>query len=552
LSLFRFPILCLLALVCVLVVPSGFVAFAQDEIPSTQFEAISWLENERNTVKRDANGDVVEIIIDYVPDIFVIGDLEIFPKLANLEINYTGQFEDKHMSGLAKLTNLKKFAVDYCDEISEASLSVLHYLPGLEEVRLQHCEAVFSLESLANCKSLKKLDLTNNEHLDFNALSSLVRLENLETIVLAENPGLEDQHLEWLAKIPTLRHVDLSECESVTDEGVAHLGTLNLRNLNLSECKKITGTGFAEFATPSLEELNLVDCAIDDDGLQNLAIFKNLKRFTIYNDESINGEGLAVLGNFKQLEELVLQGLPVSNEHLNLLEGIATLQRLDLSECSKISGAGLASLTQSRDLQDLKLSGCRRLDETADFEPIAQFVQLKKLDISATRIRPEAVSLLTKLSQLESLDISSCNWIDDAAIEQIAKIKTLRRLKLDDLARLTDRSLVFLAELPDLQWLYLEDNRLLTGEGFSAFPDSTGLRFLEMHGLDKLSPKGLENLPRFSKLEKLTIYSTELTNEHLLAMKGIPNLRELEMDHDSQVDDNVSQQFRASLPRLKH
>ena len=83
LSLFRFLILCLLALVCVLVVPSGFVAFAQDEIPSTQFEAISWLENERNTVKRDANGDVVEIIIDYVPDIFVIGDLEIFPKQAS-------------------------------------------------------------------------------------------------------------------------------------------------------------------------------------------------------------------------------------------------------------------------------------------------------------------------------------------------------------------------------------------------------------------------------------------------------------------------------------
>jgi len=100
--------------------------------------------------------------------------------------------------------------------------------------------------------------------------------------------------------------------------------------------------------------------------------------------------------------------------------------------------------------------------------------------------------------------------------------------------------------------LFLRDNRLLTGEGFSAFPESSGLRFLELHGLDKLSPKGLENLPRFSKLETLIIYSTELTNEHLLAMKGIPNLRELELDHSSQVDDNVNQQFRASLPKLKH
>jgi hypothetical protein len=73
------------------------------------------------------NGDVIKIVIDYVPDIFVVGDLGIFPQWEVLEINCTGQFYDRHMSGIAKLKSLKKFEVDYCEEISDATLSVLHY-----------------------------------------------------------------------------------------------------------------------------------------------------------------------------------------------------------------------------------------------------------------------------------------------------------------------------------------------------------------------------------------------------------------------------------------
>ena len=164
-------IICSLALAIVILGSSN--GRCQDEIPATQFEAIAWLEGVRNTVKRNAEGDVVEIVINYVPDVFVIGDLKIFPKLEVLEIKYTGQFQDRHMSGIANLQSLKVFAIDYCDEVSEATLSVLHYLPRLEELKLRHCDAIYSLEALANCGNLKKLDLSFNEHLDFKVLSSL-------------------------------------------------------------------------------------------------------------------------------------------------------------------------------------------------------------------------------------------------------------------------------------------------------------------------------------------------------------------------------------------
>ena len=64
-----------LLVIAVIIIGCWRSSVAQDDIPSTPFEAIVWLEKERNTVKRNSNGDVVEIVIDYVPDVFVIGDL---------------------------------------------------------------------------------------------------------------------------------------------------------------------------------------------------------------------------------------------------------------------------------------------------------------------------------------------------------------------------------------------------------------------------------------------------------------------------------------------
>ena len=353
-----------------------------------------------------------------------------------------------------------------------------------------------------------------------------------------------------MAKIPTLTEVNLAQCSAITDEGLAALGKLPLTRLDVSSCAKIDGSAFEAFEAAVLQELNLHGCSIDDQGLLNLAKFKQLVKLRLDENDSIKGEGLDVLKNFKSLQELTLSGLPVSNENLNLMAGITSLKELRLDGCSMVSGLGLASLTGSA-LERLDLKDCRRFDAEEDFREIGRLKSLKYLNVAGTRMRPECVPLLTQLSSLGELDVSGCNWVDDSSIGELAKIKTLRTLKLDDLARLTDAALVHLAQLPNLERLELGKNRMISGEGFDSFPSTTGLRFLELRELDKLTPDGLKNLPRFSKLEKLTIDSVKLSNEHLIAMKGMPNLKDLELDDTSQVDENVYRILRASLPNLK-
>jgi len=378
---------------------------AQDRMPSTRYEAIAWLEASRNTVTKNDSGEVTEIIIDYVPDIFVVGDLGLFPKLELVKINYTGQFYDRHMSGIARLKSLKVFEVDYCDEISEASISVLRYLPNLEEVKLKDCEAVYSLKSLVECKSLKKVDLSSNDHLDFEVLKSLRRLPKLESLVLDENSNLEDKHLRWLKGLKTLTELSLVECSSLTDDAFEQLaGVPNLKKLVIRDNDHITGASIGEMKGGALEKLDLRNCALSDESLANFKHLKSLRKFMFSENDQIEGTGLAVLRNFKQLEELHLSGLSVSNQQLKS-----------------------------------RLGGCKRVDSD-DLVEVAKFKNLGVLDLRGTKVKPDGIEVLAQLKSLKEIDLSSCNWIDDSAMLKLASFPALKRIRLDKVLRLTDKA----------------------------------------------------------------------------------------------------------------
>ena len=435
---------------------------AQQAMPNTKYEAIEWLKRERNTVVRNEKGEVTGIVIDYIPDSFVVGDLKIFEKLEVVKINYTGQFYDRHMSGIAQLTSLKKFVVDYCDEISEASLSVLRYIPNLEEIELQNCESIYSLKPLTECRSLKKINLTANEHLDFDALECFQLLPNLESLILNENSTLEDKHLRWISQMSGLKHVELQECSELTDEGLAILAKLpNLQTLDVSQNMKITGETLDQFPGDKLENLDLAGCGVTDETLAKLAKFKSLKKINLQNNHVLKGTGLSVIGNFKNLVELDLTGMNATNAHLNGLDGITTLEKVILDDCPKISSRGLVSLVKSQGLKRLDLVRCRRIDSD-DLEVISKFSNLESLDVEGTRVKPKGLEVLASLKKLEALDLSNCNWIDDAAVEKLAKFPALKSLSMYQVPRLTDKSFQSLAKLKTLELLRVSYNEHIT------------------------------------------------------------------------------------------
>ena len=355
-------------------------------IPPTPFEARIWIKNSSNSFKENELGQVTSVTIDYVPRVFVIGDLEVFPHLEELRINYTGRFYDRHMSGIARLKKLKKLSVRSCDELTEATLDVLRYLPDLRELSLTEVDGIFSLEPLALCKSLTTLTFSSNGHFDFLGLDCLRDMSQLKKLDLSYNKTLEDKHLRHLAHCGSLESLNLKGCLEVTDDGLSVLDSMTkLKTLNLARCKRVQGA-FLENLSSTIRELTLSGCDLDDANAASFVRFDRLENLHLDGNKRLTESAFEGLKACQALEVLDLAGLPVTGEHLRLMASFSNLKSLDLSRCQDATGEDIAQLRRCRGLETLRLSHCRRID-SPDILPLTAFANLKSLSLDGTRIK---------------------------------------------------------------------------------------------------------------------------------------------------------------------
>ena len=142
-------------------------------------------------------------------------------------------------------------------------------------------------------------------------LHKLIRFAGITSLHLAFRGNITDWGLVVFMGLPNLplQHLDLKLCQRITDDGLAHLRSLQqLRHLSLDRCKRIT-----------------------DDGLAHLQSLQQLRHLSLARCHAINGTGLASLLT-----------LP--------------LQHLDLQLCHKITRAGMVQLEQLPHLEYLHVT----------------------------------------------------------------------------------------------------------------------------------------------------------------------------------------------------
>ncbi|MEM7455628.1 MAG: hypothetical protein AAF456_14845 [Planctomycetota bacterium] len=523
---------------------------AQQSIPSAPYEAAQWLETNHCNVTKNSDGEVTGVELSYLPRVFVIGDLEVFPSLETVELTYSSRLNDSHMSGIARLTSLKKIVIRNCDSLTEASLSVLHYLPNLEEIELSSCDSIFNLAPLRACQNLKRVKIADSAHFNFYGLQKIVTLPGLVQLELNDNSTLRDEHLELLRDATGLESLVLIGCDSITDQGLEVLKELPaLRRLNLFRCSQVTGTAL-EHVSAELEFLVLRQTGFNADGLSHLRRLTRLKELYFGHHDSFNDESLLAIASSQQLEKLALDGVAVNDQHFSAMAECRNLKVLYLTECDNVTGESLARLAGSQ-LEVLELIRCKRID-SPDLQSVALFSGLRHLDLTGTRIRAEGIAHLTTLENLEFLNLSDCKWVDDECLGFVGQLPSLNRLKLLEVKRVSDSGIAALGTMPSLRSLSISDNRQVTGEGFGSFSAESPLKTLELFRLDNLSPDGLHCLVGLANLERLQIECRHLNNDHLLAMQGIPRLKSFEIEEIENVDAEVYRRFYHSLPSYEH
>ena len=70
-------------------------------------------------------------------------------------------------------------------------------------------------------------------------------------------------------------------------------------------------------------------------------------------------------------------------------------------------------------------------------------------------------------------------------------------------------------------------------------------------GFDALTPAGVGNLMRLTKLKSLELRCKNLSNEHVLALKGHPSLSSFGLDEMDNIDQKIYRRFYNSLPSYR-
>ncbi|XP_031551245.1 uncharacterized protein LOC116288582 isoform X2 [Actinia tenebrosa] len=239
------------------------------------------------------------------------------------------------------------------------------------------------------------------------------------------------------------------------------------------------------------------------------------------------------------------------------LQPLTTLGTLPHKVCDKIIHQLMKSKALSPKTMQAFLSCCLRY---------------LKLDCYLL-VTNELLTVLRLHKHLTLLSLKSCPLITDKAMEAVSALKKLQSLNLNQCSQLTDKCFTYIKDLPSLTVLQM-DNTKVTDQGVCYFvanascasnlihlnlcsTDITDLNLDVLKDLKSLKILGLENtkitrldvLSGLSYLESLNVSHTEVSNNSMASLTGLPCLVSLNIL--STAIDDLGLQYLHDL-RLTH
>jgi uncharacterized protein (TIGR02996 family) len=275
---------------------------------------------------------------------------------------------------------------------------------------------------------------------DLRALAPLVELRRL---ALFSCELVTARGLEVLAGLPHLASIDLRNC-SLSDDGVRCLAGLPLTYVKFNAISDdLTEDGMRLLAAAPLRSLHLTALDAGTPDVWPFAEHPTLRELEL-SAPRISRHGATALGSMPALRRLLLRG--------------STLDDRGAAELAPLAGR----------LRTLDLRKSKQITDAA-CEILVAFDWLTFLDLSSTGIGGAGVRRLSRLRQLEHLDLGYLD-LDDDDVGALASLSRLRSLCLAWGQRITDRTVETLVQLPTLERLDLAGTRI-TGDGLERLFD---------------------------------------------------------------------------------
>jgi uncharacterized protein (TIGR02996 family) len=317
-------------------------------------------------------------------------------------------------------------------------------------------------------------------------------------------PGGHDRFALAARAGDTLRELEIANAsEPITDRDVRALGACRrLRKLTLTPCAPVTPDGLA--ALGELRELAHVElrgCNLSDDGAAQLAgLPLSTVRFDAIAD--LGPAGMRTLAR-----------LPLTSLELSALDHPA--HRHELSD------AAVAELASHPTLASLELAGARIAGRGA--AALGTLASLRRLRIPSSSIADRHAGHLPR--GLRSLCLAHCAEIGDVACAAIAH---MAELELLDLASTRVTPVGVRAVLPLRQLAYLDLSFLDLGDtALGALAGHPALRGLSIAFAGELTDRVIDTLETLPALEVLDLAGSAITPAGIARIARLPQVREL-------------------------
>lgn len=350
-------------------------------------------------------------------------------------------------------------------------------------VRQSNSAADATYEGLSQLNpNQEEVDLTKSKVSD-GALFALTRLTQLHLLKLSETK-ITDQAVTPLLRLRTLTKLYLNGTD-LTPSALNKLASLpNLREVYLDNTAANDSTLLALSKLPELSALEVRDTPITDKGLEYLRKAKNLTWLSI-SGTNVTNRGMAIIGQMN-LTDLALWDTNVSSGGLEKLSDCKTLTRLTLSRL-RLSTGDLNALSRLSNLQEIQLYHINNL-KNDDLKYFTKLKSLSRFYVEDCPLTDGAADYLTQMPQMTGLALNRTK-ITDQTLVRIGNLKQLENLWIEE-TQITDAGLKVLSKLENLGNLYMSGT-LVTDAGLKELASSPKLDYVEARFCPNISRRGV-------------------------------------------------------------
>ena len=244
-----------------------------------------------------------------------------------------------------------------------------------------------------------------------------------------------------------------------TDSDLVQLTALrSLTSLDLTGCSEITRNGLTHFSLEPhrIKCLVLDDCArISNQFFSHIVHFSRLEQLNLRGCFRISDDGIAALRVLKHLR------------HLDI-SLCATAQAAKLSqqwESPTITDAALHTLSRMTQLETLQLEGCTTITDEGLLH-LATLRHLTRLNLAKTHVTEHGLKILRCLPELASLNISGCQIPEAEMFQQLKHANKLKSLNVSHSLMVTDAFIHTIAKTFSLTHLNISGCQEITNRAF--------------------------------------------------------------------------------------